>query len=347
MRASILLSAAVAALALAATPSHAGIFDKEQKAQAQIPICSRNLGTIAIREPDHNWWTDANLASPELLLKVFVRQSRCFTLVDRGKGFELAQQERELAAGGALRRGSNIGKGQVRAADYVLVPDIASKNEDAGGKIIGAIIGGLLGAATHSRTVGAVASSISLSSKTADVLLSIVDVRTSEDGPIEQGHGEKTDLSFGAGGFGLGASGFAGAAVSSYEHTDIGQVLILAYIDAYTKLVTDMGGQPAVPVDPSAASAPAPSAADKAVASANAASPLPANASAAAPAQAYSMARIGHLFKSDTSKSKPLRTLAAGAFVYPTGVQSGEWLQVKDEMGTSGWVRVDLLAIAK
>lgn len=215
------------------------IQDKTTRKAADIPTCGRNLGTIAIREPEHNWWTDLNLASPEVLLKVFVRKSRCFTLVDRGKGFEMAQQERALASGGDLQGGSNIGKGQVKAADYVLVPDIASKNADAGGTNIGGILGGFVG-----HGVGTLLSNISINSKTADVVLSVVDVRTSEDGPIEQGHGEKTDVGFGVGGGWGGWGGFGGAAASSYTNTDIGQVVTLAYIDAYTKLVGDMGGMP-------------------------------------------------------------------------------------------------------
>ena len=158
------------------------IREKTDRKMADIPNCGRNLGTIAIREPDHNWWGELNLASPEVLLKVFVRKSGCFTLVDRGKGFEMAQEERQLASGGDLQQGSNIGKGQVKAADYILVPDIASKNNDASGTNIGGILGGFVGGGA-----GALLSNISISSKTADVVLSIVNVRTSEDGPIEQG----------------------------------------------------------------------------------------------------------------------------------------------------------------
>jgi hypothetical protein len=105
--------AAVVGLAVAiATPSFAeSIRAKTKRKEADIPNCGRNLGTIAIREPDHNWWTELNLTSPVVLLKVFVRKSGCFTLVDRGKGFAMAQQERALASGGSLQQGSNVGAG--------------------------------------------------------------------------------------------------------------------------------------------------------------------------------------------------------------------------------------------
>src|SRR5215469_3508843 len=119
---SLKLTAALGVALAIATPVFAeSIKEKTDRKIADIPTCGRNLGTIAIREPEHNWWTDLNLASPEVLLKVFVRKSGCFTLVDRGKGFEMAQQERALASGGDLQQGSNIGKGQVKAADYILV----------------------------------------------------------------------------------------------------------------------------------------------------------------------------------------------------------------------------------
>ena len=50
------------------------------------------------------------LASPDALIKIFVNESKCFTLVDRGRGMAAAQSERERASGGELRHRSNIGK---------------------------------------------------------------------------------------------------------------------------------------------------------------------------------------------------------------------------------------------
>jgi hypothetical protein len=242
------------------------------------------------------------LESPEALLKLFVRQSGCFTLVDRGKGFEMAQQERALAAGGTLQGGANIGAGQVRAADYILVPDIVSKNRNAGGTNVGGLLGGFMGG-----FAGAVVANINISSKTADVVLTITNVRTSEQEVIAQGHGSKTDVGFGGGlgGFGVGAFGAAGA--SSYANTAIGQVVTLAYIDAYSKLVTQMGG-------------------------------LSDNAKADAPAQAVTLARPGVMRATPAEKGKVLKPLDAGAILYPTGNKDGVWVEVSDEVGNKGWV---------
>ncbi|HWA04008.1 MAG TPA: CsgG/HfaB family protein [Rhizomicrobium sp.] len=299
------LVAAFALLAGTVSPVSAeSIRAKTERKAADIPSCGRNLGTIAIREPEHNWWTDLHLSSPEVLLKVFVRKSGCFTLVDRGKGFEMAQQERALASGGSLQQGSNIGAGQVKAADYILVPDIASKNNNAGGMNIGGILGGFVGGGA-----GALLSNISINSKTADVVLSIVDVRTSEDGPIAEGHGSKTDLGFGVGGGWGNWGGFGGAGVSSYTNTDIGQVVTLAYIDAYTKLVNEMGGMPSA-----------------------------GGASAEAPMQAVSMTRAGRMYATASPSSKVVRSLSAGMMLYPTGNKDGAMWEVKDELGNQGWV---------
>src|ERR1700727_2042686 len=82
----------------------------------QIPVCDKKIGALAVTEPQNQWWTALNLESPAALIKVFVSQSKCFTLVDRGKGLQAAQAERALSASGEERVGSNIGKGQMKAA---------------------------------------------------------------------------------------------------------------------------------------------------------------------------------------------------------------------------------------
>src|SRR5262245_55246460 len=117
----IAAGAALASLGVAALGG--GAWGAEPK-PVVIPTCEKKIGTLSVMEPEHNWWQQYNLESPEALIKVFVSESKCFTLLDRGKGLAAAQSERALAAGGDLRGGSNMGKGQMKAADYVLVPDI-------------------------------------------------------------------------------------------------------------------------------------------------------------------------------------------------------------------------------
>ncbi len=308
------ISAAIgAALAISCVlPAQAiSIGEKTAEKQTEIPTCSHKIGTLAVREPQNRWWEGLGLELPEALLKVFVMKSGCFTLVDRGKGFQMAQEERALAAGGALQQGSNVGLGQVKAADYILVPDIVSKNGNASGTNIGGILGGFIGGG-----VGALVSGINISSKTADVVLTVTNVRTSEQQAMEEGHGSKTDLGIGFGAGWGGWGGFGGAGISNYQNTEIGQVVVLAYIDAYTKLVGDLGG-------------------------------LAPQASAAAPTQAVTMQRPGRLYTSASEKSKVVRPLDAGMMLYPTGNKDGVWWEVKDELGNEGWVSSLSLALAK
>jgi len=273
-----------------------------EDAAPQIPTCDKKIGTLAVAEPQNQWWTALNLESPAALIKVFVSQSKCFTLVDRGKGLQAAQAERALSASGEERVGSNIGKGQMKAADYVLVPDIANQNRNSGGTKIGGVLGGLL---PHG--IGAVVGGISLKSKTADVVLTLTDVRSTEQVALEQGHSKKTDLGWGGGGGGAFFGGFAAGGASSYANTEIGQVVSMAYLDAYIKMVGDLKN--AAP-----------------------------DAKADNVQQAVKMAKPGKMYTESNLKSKLVRDLDPGMMLYPTGDKMGVWWKVTDELGNEGWV---------
>ena len=276
-----------------------------------IPTCDKKIGTLAVTEPENRWWTGLNLESPEALIKVFVSQSKCFTLVDRGKGLAAAQAERALAGSGEMRGGSNIGKGQMKAADYVLVPDIVNQNGNSGGKHIGGILGGFVPG-----LAGAVLGGISLKSKTADVVLTLTDVRSTEQVSLQQGHAKKTDLGWGAGG-GLGFfGGFAAGGASSYANTEIGQVVTMAYLQAFTKLVDDVKN-------------------------------IKPDAKADNVSQAVSMAKPGKLYEKPNLKSTVVRGLDVGMTMYPTGEKEGIWWKVTDELGNEGWVPSSLFQLAR
>ena len=233
---------------LAATPALAGGSSghKDQaKGEAQIPICGHKLGTVAIVEPDNNWWQALGLGSPEAVIKMFVMKSGCFGLVDRNKGLQSRNMERALADNGELQAGSNIGRGQVKAADYFIVPDIVTKNEHSGGGNIGGALGGFIG-----HGFGSVLGNVSVNKKEASVMLTLVNARTTEQERMTEGYARKSDWSFGGGGGAGWWGGFAALGGGGYSDTDIGQVLVLAYLDAYTKMVTELGG---LPQNPSAA----------------------------------------------------------------------------------------------
>jgi curli biogenesis system outer membrane secretion channel CsgG len=293
---------------LVASTSFAG-----PNAQPQMPRCSSKIGTLAVQEPQsgNQWWTSMNLESPAALIKVYVSQSGCFTLVDRGKGLAAARAERDLAGEGEMRVGSNIGKGQMKAADYVLVPDIANSNSNAGGNRIGGILGGLIG-----HGAGAVLGGISLSRKTADVVLTLTDVRSTEQVALEQGHSDKTDIGW-AGGGGAGFwGGFAAGGASGYANTEIGQVIAMAYLDAYTKMVAGLQGN-------------AP------------------NAQADNVQQAVRLTEGTKLYSDANLHSPVVRSLEPGMMLYPTGDKVGIWWKVSDELGNIGWVLSSKLELAR
>jgi curli biogenesis system outer membrane secretion channel CsgG len=247
------LNALLVASACAALMASPALADKssgrkaQEKGQAEIPVCGKRLGTVAIVEPDNNWWQALGLGSPEAIIKVFVMKSGCFGLVDRNKGLASRNIERALADSGELQRGSNIGRAQVKAADYFIVPDIVSKNAHSGGNHLGGLLGGFGGGLG---ALGAIAGNISVNKKEANVTLTLVNARTTEQERLEEGYARKSDVSFGAGAGGWGGGVFGAVGGGGYQDTDIGQVLVLAYLDAYTKLVRDLGG---LPENPSAA----------------------------------------------------------------------------------------------
>jgi len=276
----------------------------------EIPTCDKKIGTLAVTEPENRWWLQYNLESPEALIKVYVSKSKCFTLVDRGKGLAAAEKERALAGSGEMRGGSNIGKGQMKAADYVLVPDVAMKNNNAGGKRFGGVLGGMLGG-----VAGAVVGGISMNSKTADVVLTLTDVRSTEQVALEQGHYKKTDIGWGGGG-GAFFGAFAAAGASSYANTEIGQVVAIAYLDSFTKLVNDI-------------------------------KQIPPDAKADNVQQSVTMAKPGKLYEQANVKSKVIRDLDVGITLYPTGEKDKIWWKVSDELGNEGWVPSPLFQLAK
>jgi hypothetical protein len=278
--------------------------------EPQVPTCDKKIGTLAVTEPDNHWWLQYNLESPEALIKVYVSKSKCFTLLDRNKGLAAAEGERALAGSGEMRGGSNIGKGQMKAADYVLVPDVAMKNNDSGGKRIGGMLGGLLPG-----VAGVVAGGVSMKSKTADVVLTLTDVRSTEQVALEQGHYKKTDLGWAGGGAGFFGA-FAAAGASSYSNTEIGQVVAIAYLDAYTKLVNDV-------------------------------KTMDHDAKTDNVQQSVKMAKPGKLYEKADNKSKVVRDLDPGATLYPTGEKDKIWWKVQDELGNEGWVPSPLFELAR
>jgi len=102
MKAFVLAAAALAVVAnlAAAGPAAAqyGMDRGQTKNQTtpSLPQCSRAIGTAAIHEPDHDWWSPLGLYNPESLLKLFASRSGCLRIVDRNAGLAMRNEEESL-----------------------------------------------------------------------------------------------------------------------------------------------------------------------------------------------------------------------------------------------------------
>jgi curli biogenesis system outer membrane secretion channel CsgG len=271
----------------------------------QVPQCTRNLGTISIQDGDtHQGWRGYNLQPPAGLLRVVVQQSGCFTVVERGAGLDAAMRERELSGGGQLQRGSNVGGGQIRAADYVMLADVIAQDNNASGGGFGAALGGVVGG-----RLGGVIGGIGSRSQTAQTTLTLANVRTTESFATE-GNAQNRNITWG----GVGFLGGGGAGLGGYTDTDIGRVVSVAFIDAYTQLISQLGV-----LDTGGASA-----------------------AASAPQRNFQTTQRTPL-REGPGTGATLRNLASGATVFPLGEREGMWWRVEDENGNQGWVNNDFL----
>ena len=301
----IVACAAVAALAVPFAATAKVENNKGSTKSAEIPTCGKVLGTIALVDGDGQGWKAYQLGAPSTLLKVFVTRSGCFKVVNRGAGMEAIQREQALAGGGNLQRGSNVGGGQIKTADWLLVADIAGQNQNSGGSGVGAIAGGLLGSKFGG--LGALAGGINTKKVEAQVVLSLVNTRTSEEEFNIEGFAKKSDVSFNLGGAGGGYSGWGAAGGGSYQNTDVGKVVGLAFLDGYRQLVTQMGG-------------------------------LNANVQATAPRQSFIATADFELKRSPSKSSGTVRKIESGMMLYPLGGKEEMWWEVEDENGNVGWV---------
>ena len=297
--------AAVAALGVPLVASAKVENEKGSTKNAEIPQCGHVLGTIALVDGDGQGWKEYQLGAPSTLLKVFVTKSGCFKLVNRGAGMAAIQQEQQLAGSGSLQKGSNVGGGQIKTADWLLVADVAGQNQNSGGSGVGAVAGGLLGGKFGG--LGALAGGINTKKVEAQTVLSLVNTRTSEEEFNIEGFAKKSDISFNLGGAGGGWGGWGAAGGGAYQNTDVGKVVGLAFLDAYRQLVTQMGG-------------------------------LNANVQATAPRQSFIATADFELKRSPSKSSGTVRKIESGMMLYPLGGKEDMWWEVEDENGNVGWV---------
>lgn len=223
-------STQLALACVAATAFAAPAFAQKKDA---IEKCDAPIGTIAINEPEAAMaraLSGYQLGSPAAVLRILIQESNCFLVVERGSGLRQMQQERDLARSGELQQASNVGGGQMKAADFLLTPGVIFSDQNAGG--VGGAVGGLMG-----RRLGAVAGGVKF--KEAQTSLLVADVRSGVQVAASEGKAKKTD--FGVGG--LGVLGL-GVAAGGYSSTDEGKLLAASFRDNYNVIVQSIRANP-------------------------------------------------------------------------------------------------------
>ncbi len=130
-----------------------------------------------------------------------------------------------------------MGGGQMVAADYLITPNLLFQDRNAGGSKLGAALGALLPGG-----FGAVAGGISTQNLEAQVLLTLTNVRTGVQEAVSEGSARKADIGFDFGALlGVGLVG-AGGRGGSYTSTDIGKIVMAAFVDGLNKMVGQLGG---------------------------------------------------------------------------------------------------------
>lgn len=198
----------------------------------ELSKCDKPIGILAVNEPQQEYmrvFQRYSLGSPAALLRMMAQQSKCFLVVERGMGMQNIKQERELAAAGEMQADANMGKGQMKAADFVMTAQIQVVDNNAGGA--GGVVGGVLG--RRAPIVGALGGGVKF--KEAQTTILIADARTTIQVAAAEGKARKTNWS-------LGAIGWAGAVVGvgAYSNTAEGKVIAASYMDNFNNIVDQM-----------------------------------------------------------------------------------------------------------
>jgi hypothetical protein len=204
-----------------------------------IEKCNRNFGTLAIAEPQSEILTYLGrykLGSPSTMLRMIAQESGCFTVVERGVAMQNLQQERALAAAGQMQEGSNVGGGQLQAADFVMTPAIQF-SDDTGG--INGAIGGLFGRLPGALgALGGLAGGVKF--KEAETTLLLADVRSGIQ--VASAEGQASKMNFSLGGWGWGGMGWASA--GGYSKTPEGKLIAASLLDNFNKIALAIRDKP-------------------------------------------------------------------------------------------------------
>jgi Curli production assembly/transport component CsgG len=204
-----------------------------------VEKCAKEMGSLAVAEPQAHYMqglTRYGLGSPAIMLRMMAQESGCFAVVERGVAMQNLQQERALAAGGQLQQGSNIGAGQMQAADFVMTP-VVQFSGDTGG--VGGAVSNLLGRAGGVLgAIGGIAGGVKF--KEAETTLLVADVRSGIQ--VASAEGKATKMNFSLGGWGWGGLGWATG--GGYTKTPEGKLIAASLLDNFNKIVQQIRDKP-------------------------------------------------------------------------------------------------------
>jgi Curli production assembly/transport component CsgG len=193
---------------------------------SQLEKCTETLGTLGMQEDMNAPWyaqlRNYSLGSTLPVLRLMIQQSNCFVIVERGGAMNNMMQERALANSGEARAGSNMGRGQMVAADYTMSPSIQFSGKTGGGAL-GAFLPGVAGIVAGG-----------MSTNEASTTLLLIDNRSGVQISAAEGSAKNMDFNI------FGAFGGLGAAGGGYSSTPQGKVIVTAFADSYNQMVKSL-----------------------------------------------------------------------------------------------------------
>ena len=284
----------------------------QQAMMNDVPHCLRKLGTVSVMDGDDpSGWTQFQIERPAEADQGDGPALGLFDLVDRGSGLSAAPRERDIGGGMGMQRGANVGQGQIKAADYVLVAEVQAADSNSGGG------GGARRAACSAAITGFGAALGGMSSaQDRGEYGPVADQRPHhETVAVQDGYAAKNSISWGGGGGGFFGAGFRAGRRRLRQHRHRPDRHPRLHPGLFEDGVRPRVGHPGVGRhrrgDPG--------------------QDLHRKGSVAMRVAAGAGARV-------------VRTLPPGAVVYPTGARDGLWWQVADENDNVGWVMNTKLA---
>lgn len=224
-------------LRLLAVPAFAclamGLSAQTVQRDAQLESCEKPLGTLVVIEPSRtsmDQLSSHQLGAPGALLRTMVQHSGCFLVLDRSEGLQASQEEKDRSDRGDLQSGSNMGKGQIKAADFILRPSINIVDADKGGAVLASFI----------PKIPLIISGLRVKFKEAETNIAIIDARTTLQVASAQGKASKSSIALGGAWFSRTLSGIGGG----YSNTNEGKLIAASFLANFNNVVREVRANP-------------------------------------------------------------------------------------------------------